>query len=78
MNNDQPNTNTKTQDVAENKAENSVLKAPSPELQPVSDIATWPGAFGIYKYSKKAIRTNGNTLGIVILLSIVWAFINSI
>ncbi|MDQ5885859.1 MAG: hypothetical protein QG628_256 [Patescibacteria group bacterium] len=78
MNNDKPETVSNNQPAVEEKPVNPVQKTASPEISNINDITTWPGAFGAYKYSKKAVRTNANTIVILIILSIVWAIINSI
>jgi hypothetical protein len=43
--------------------------APAAALPSVPD--SWPGAFGVYKYSKAAVKFNGNTYGLLILLYLV-------
>lgn len=54
-------------------AEQNAGAAPA---QPVAELpnipTTWPGGFGVYKYSKKAVLRNGNTIGLLIVISIVF------
>lgn len=40
----------------------------------IQDVNTWPGAFGIYKYSKQAVKLNIGSLIILTLISIIASY----
>jgi hypothetical protein len=62
MNNEQPENKTIETAVVEDKQTEKNTKPSTSELAPVSELTSWPGAFGIYKYSKKAVMLNVGTI----------------
>lgn len=66
MENNPPANNQNTSTTAGNQ--------PMPETtqttQATAATSAWPGAFGIYKFSKDAVRLNGNLIGILIVISV--------
>lgn len=53
-----------------------VTPVTDPHADPLPDVPqTWPGAFGVYKYSSQAVRRNIGTLIIIWLVSVILSII---
>lgn len=70
--NNNPSENASPTAPMQTNASDKPATPPAPAGQPVAALRSWPGAFGIYKYSKKIVKLNIGTFGILVLFSIVW------